>query len=226
LEHAYHGHVISLIDISPYKFNHLGTAPEHTHVAPVPDVYRGKHRDDQHAGEDMAELYAGDVERICANLRKEGRKPACFIAESLQSCGGQIIYPEGYLSRVYEAVRAAGGLCVADEVQVGFGRVGLPHWWAFETQGVVPDIVTLGKPMGNGHPVAAVICTAAVAESFAKTGVSYFNTYGGNPVSCAVANAVLDVIEGERLREHAANMGKYLKDKFEALKEKHEVMNC
>jgi len=227
LDHAYHGHVISLMGISPYKFNKAGTGcPETTHVAPVPDVYRGVHRDDDESlkGADMGEVYANNVADICEKLKTKGKKPSCFIAESLQSCGGQIIYPEGYLKRVYEHVRSAGGLCIADEVQVGFGRVGAPHFWAFETQGVVPDIVTVGKPMGNGHPVAAVITTDAVAEQFLSTKVEYFNTFGGNPVSCAIASAVLDVIEDEKLTEHAKKVGQHLVDRLTKLQEKHKVI--
>ena len=201
-DHAYHGHVISLMEISPYKFNKPGGegCPPHTHVAPVPDVYRGKYRDKDHPGHDMGELYASDVKEIIDGIHKKGNKVGGFIAESLQSCGGQIIPPPNYLREVYKHVRAAGGLCVADEVQVGFGRVGT-NWWAFQLQGedVIPDIVTVGKPMGNGHPVAAVVTTEAVADSFKSTGIEYFNTFGGNPVSCAIASAVMDVIEDEKV---------------------------
>ncbi len=138
---------------------------------------------------------------IIEKMQSEGKKPSCFIAESLQSCGGQIIPPPNYLREVYKHVRNAGGICIADEVQVGFGRVGT-HWWAFQLQGedVVPDIVTLGKPMGNGFPVSAVVTTADVADSFKKTGVAYFNTFGGNPVSCVIASAVMDVIEDEKVK--------------------------
>jgi 4-aminobutyrate aminotransferase-like enzyme len=112
---------------------------------------------------------------------------------------------------------------VADEVQVGFGRVGTPHWWAFETQGVTPDIVTLGKPMGNGHPLAAVVTTPDIAAAF-DNGMEYFNTYGGNPVSCAVGLAVLDVIEEEGLRDNAAWVGEYLVGRLQALAEQHELI--
>jgi len=225
LDHAYHGHVISLMEISPYKFNKAGTGcPPHTHVAPVPDVYRGVHRDTDHPGQDMAEVYADHVKNICDKLSAQGSKPSCFIAESLQSCGGQIIYPEGYLKRVYEHVRSAGGLCIADEVQVGFGRVGSPNWWAFELQDVVPDIVTVGKPMGNGHPVAAVVTTNEVAKKFLETKVEYFNTFGGNPVSCAIASAVLDVIEDEKLMDHSKEVGLHLKQRLNQLKSKHSII--
>lgn len=177
----------------------------------------------------MAEVYANDVKDIVEKVKKEGRGVAGYIAESLQSCGGQIIYPKGYLQKVYDIVRKAGGVCISDEVQVsssvwflmlaylssiqlqvGFGRAGT-HYWSFETQDVVPDIVTVAKPMGNGHPVGAVIVTREIAESFAQTGVMYFNTYGGNPVSCAIANAVMNVIEEEKLQENCLLVGDYLK---------------
>lgn len=228
LDHAYHGHLISLIDISPYKFNKPGGegCPEHTWVAPVPDVYRGKHWQSDHPGRDMGELYASEVDTILTGMAEKGRKPAAFIAESLQSCGGQIIYPDSYLSRVYSSVRQAGGLVIADEVQVGFGRVGT-HMWAFQTYGdnsIVPDIVTMGKPMGNGHPIAVVITTPEIARSFGRTGIEYFNTYGGNPVSCAIGNAVLDTIEKEQLMMHAAKVGRYLLDELTAMAERHKAI--
>jgi ethanolamine-phosphate phospho-lyase len=123
-------------------------------------------------------------------------------------CGGQIVPPDGYLKEAYAHVRSAGGVCIADEVQIGFGRVGT-HMWAFEAQGVVPDIVTLGKPIGNGHPMAAVVTTPEIAEAF-DTGMEFFSTFGGNPVSCAIGLAVLDVIESEGLQEHALRVGRHL----------------
>lgn len=162
-------------------------------------------------------------------MAAKGRRPSAFIAESLQSCGGQIIYPDSYLANVYRSVRAAGGVVIADEVQVGFGRVG-SHMWAFQTYGadggpnaVVPDIVTMGKPMGNGHPVAAVITTPEIAASFASTGIEYFNTYGGNPVSCAIGQAVLDTLEAEDLMGNAVRVGALLLAGFRRLAERH---NC
>ncbi|CAG9559709.1 unnamed protein product [Danaus chrysippus] len=226
LDHAYHGHLTSMIDVSPYKLNLPGgpEKPDWVHVAPVPDVYRGKYTypNDSTSEENLGKLYADEVGKLCDEIKKKGGVCA-FIAESLQSCGGQIIPPEGYLKKVYKHVREAHGVCIADEVQVGFGRVGT-HMWAFETQGVVPDIVTMGKPMGNGHPVAAVITTPEIAKSFADTGVEYFNTYGGNPVSCAIANAVLDVIEEERLMERAARVGNHLLSRCEGLQHKHKLI--
>ena len=145
LDHAYHGHVISQIEVSPYKFNKPGGegCPRGTFVAPVPDVYRGKHRDIEHPEEDMGEVYAREVDNIIQGM-EDG--PAAFIAESFQSCGGQIIFPDSYLAKVYSRVRKAGGVVIADEVQVGFGRNGT-HMWAFQTYGedVIPDIVTIGE---------------------------------------------------------------------------------
>jgi 4-aminobutyrate aminotransferase-like enzyme/Ser/Thr protein kinase RdoA (MazF antagonist) len=187
LDHAYHGHLRSTIALSPYKFDGRGGTgrPRTTHVAKLPT--------EPHA---LDSLY----EQIDA--------PAAFFAESLQGCGGQIVYPPGYLRKAFGAVREAGGVCVADEVQTGFGRIG-EHFWGFELDGVVPDIVTLGKPIGNGHPLAAVVTTPEVAASFV-TGMEYFNTFGGNPVSAEIGLAVLDVIQDERLQARAKAMGERL----------------
>ncbi|XP_044261932.1 alanine--glyoxylate aminotransferase 2-like [Tribolium madens] len=223
LEHAYHGHLTSLIDISHYKFNLPGGPPQkdHVHVASCPDIYRGKYRDSDYTKEELSKLYSDEILTICQNVSDEkGEKICAFIAESLLSCGGQIFPPENYMKNVYNHVRQNGGVCIADEVQVGFGRLG-KHWWGFQMHDVVPDIVTMGKPMGNGHPIAAVVTTEEIAESFRKTGVEYFNTYGGNPVSCAIANAVFDTIEKENLREHALVVGEYLFDSCQILAKKH-----
>jgi 4-aminobutyrate aminotransferase-like enzyme len=134
-----------------------------------------------------------------------GRPVGAFLAESLPGCGGQIVLPEGFLAGAYASVRAAGAICIADEVQVGFGRVG-EKFWGFETQGVIPDVVTLGKPIGNGHPMGAVVTTEEIAASF-DNGMEYFNTFGGNPVSAAVGRAVLAVIREEDLQARAARVG-------------------
>ncbi|KAG5684646.1 hypothetical protein PVAND_013864 [Polypedilum vanderplanki] len=213
LDHAYHGHLLACMEISPYKFNQSDNIdvkkPNYVHIASCPDTYRGKYRDSDYPECELGEMYANDVKEIIENVEKEGRGIAAFIAESLQSCGGQIIYPKDYFRKVFKAVRANGGVCIADEVQVGFGRVGIKYW-AFETQEVVPDIVTVAKPMGNGHPVGAVICTKEIADSFTNTNVQYFNTFGGNPVSCAIANAVMQVIEEEKLQENCLIVGDYL----------------
>ena len=213
VEVGYHGNTANCINVSSYKFDGKGGKgrPEETSVAGLPDMFRGTYRNRATAGEE----YAKQVEESIHRLENLGRKPAAFICESILSCGGQIPLPDGYLKKVYREVRRAGGVCIADEVQVGFGRVG-EKFWGFELQGVVPDIVTLGKPMGNGHPLAAVITTDAMAESFAN-GMEYFNTYGGNPVSCAVGLEVLRVIGDEELQENALKMGGYFKEELKKL---------
>ncbi|XP_012263548.2 alanine--glyoxylate aminotransferase 2-like [Athalia rosae] len=227
VDHAYHGHLTSMIDISPYKFNKPNGPgkKEHVHVAPCPDVYRGKYREEDYPGEDLGVKYADDVRKICAEVKAKGKGVQAFIAESLISCGGQILPPKNYFKNVYKHVREAGGVCIADEVQVGFGRVGT-HMWAFQRYGtdVIPDIVTIGKPMGNGHPVAAVVTTLEIATSFKNTGIEYFNTYGGNPVSCAVANAVMEVIEREGLQQHALKVGNHLIEELEKLAQRHAII--
>lgn len=206
VDHAYHGHSPSMVELSPYKFNGRGGEGQAGHVAvvPMPDAYRGAVRDAADAGPRYGRMLAGAIDE----LRAHGHRPAAFYCESLLGCGGQIILPDGYLGEAYGHVRAAGGLCLADEVQVGFGRVG-DAMWAFEQQGVVPDILTLGKPIGNGHPMGAVVTTPEVAASFV-TGMEYFNTFGGNPVSCAIGLAVLEVIEDEQLQTNAARVGEFL----------------
>jgi 4-aminobutyrate aminotransferase-like enzyme/Ser/Thr protein kinase RdoA (MazF antagonist) len=206
LEHAYHGHTNTLIDISPYKFNGPGGRGQKpwAHVAPIADDYRGRYkREDAQAGA----KYAVHVGEILERVAREGRSVAAYIAETLPSVAGQIVFPPNYLAEVYRRVRAAGAVCIADEVQVGFGRLGT-HFWGFDTQGVVPDIVVLGKPIGNGFPLAAVVTTKEIAESFAN-GMEFFSTFGGNPVACAAGLAVLDVVRDEALQDRALRVGKY-----------------
>jgi 4-aminobutyrate aminotransferase-like enzyme len=158
------------------------------------------------------------IAAVCAR----GRELAGFLAESCPSVGGQIVFPPGYLAAVYDAVRAAGGVCIADEVQTGLGRIG-SHFWAFEAQGVIPDIVVMGKPLGNGHPLAAVVTTRAIADAF-DNGMEYFATFGGNTVSCAVGRAVLDVLRDEQLQPHALAVGDQLLDALRSLKTHHELI--
>lgn len=220
VDHAYHGNLASLIELSPYKFDGKGGAGKaaHVEVATMPDIYRGACRDARTAGD----YYAGEVSAALARQAASGLGTGVFLCESLLGCGGQIVLPQGYLAAAYAAVRAAGGLCLADEVQVGFGRAG-DHYWAFEQQGVVPDIVTLGKPIANGHPMGAVVTTPQIAASFVS-GMEYFNTFGGNPVSCAIALAVLDVIADEGLQQQAADVGEFLQDGLRALQAEHECL--
>uniref|UniRef100_A0A8C5EPH5 5-phosphohydroxy-L-lysine phospho-lyase n=1 Tax=Gouania willdenowi TaxID=441366 RepID=A0A8C5EPH5_GOUWI len=222
LDHAYHGHLMSLIDISPYKFRKLSGQKEWVHVAPLPDTYRGLYREDH---PNPGDAYADTVKDLIDEVHSKGRKISAFFAESLPSVGGQIIMPQGYSTKVAEYVHSAGGVFVADEVQTGFGRVGT-HFWAFQLQGegFCPDIVTMGKPMGNGHPLACVATTVEIAGAFTANGVEYFNTFGGNPVSCAIGLAVLDVIEKEDLRRNATKVGAHLKQLLTQLQTRHDII--
>jgi 4-aminobutyrate aminotransferase-like enzyme/Ser/Thr protein kinase RdoA (MazF antagonist) len=221
LEHAYHGHTSALIDISPYKFHGPGGAGRKpwVHVAELPDDYRGRFR----RGEsDLAKKYAASVDSLLENCKKEGRAVAVYIAETLPSVGGQIVFPPGYLAEAYQHVHAAGAVCIADEVQVGFGRLGT-HFWGFETQQVVPDIVVLGKPIGNAFPLAAVITTPEIATSFAN-GMEFFSTFGGNPVACAAGLAVLDVLAEEHLQQNALNVGSHWIASLKDLQHTHPII--
>ncbi|QND50482.1 aminotransferase class III-fold pyridoxal phosphate-dependent enzyme (plasmid) [Phyllobacterium sp. 628] len=221
LDWAYHGTTQELIDLSPYKYKRKGGKgrPSHVYEAIIPDSYRAP---EDWPREEIAKRYAKNIAEQIELMRKAGKAPGLFLAESIPSVAGQVFLPDGYLKEVYAMVRAAGGICAADEVQVGFGRVG-SHWWAFETQDVVPDIVTMGKPIGNGHPMAAVVTTREIAASF-NNGMEYFNTFGGNPVSCAVGLAVLDVIERDNLRRNALDIGNYLLTRFEKMKARYDVI--
>src|SRR6266702_4322365 len=221
LEHAYHGHTNTLIDISPYKFDGPGGRGKKpwVHVAPLPDDYRGAYRrGDKEAGA----KYARHVAEILERTEAGGHGVAAYIAETLPSVGGQIVFPPGYLAEVYCHVRAAGAICIADEVQVGFGRLGT-HFWGFETQEVVPDIVVLGKPIGNAFPLAAVVTTKEIAASFAN-GMEFFSTFGGNPVASAAGLAVLEVLREEKLQENALRVGTHLKNRLQELQHRHALV--
>jgi 4-aminobutyrate aminotransferase-like enzyme/Ser/Thr protein kinase RdoA (MazF antagonist) len=221
LDAAYHGHTNALIDLSPYK--HAGPggagAPEWVHVATLPDDFRGPfRRNDPHRGLH----YATPVAEIVHRIHERGRGLAGFIAETCPSVGGQLILPPRYLAEVYRHIRAAGAVRIADEVQTGLGRMGT-HFWAFEAQGVVPDVVVMGKPLGNGHPMAAVVTTKEIAAAF-DNGMEFFSTFGGNNVSCAVGLAVLDVLRDEDLQGHALRVGERMLGGLRALAKKHEII--
>jgi 4-aminobutyrate aminotransferase-like enzyme/Ser/Thr protein kinase RdoA (MazF antagonist) len=221
LQSAYHGNTTSLIDLSPYKHANPGGmgAPDWVHVAPLADDYRGPYkRGDAEAGA----KYARHVGDVIDAARARGRGIAGFIAETCPSVGGQIVFPPGYLSAVYARVRAAGGVCIADEVQTGLGRMGT-HFWAFEAQEVVPDIVVMGKPLGNGHPIGAVVARRKIAEAF-DNGMEYFSTFGGNQVSCAIGLAVLDVLRDERLQERARIVGERMLAGLRPFGDRHELV--
>lgn len=220
-EVGYHGNTNACVEISSYKFDGPGGkgAAPHIHVVPIPDVYRGIYRsDDPMAGS----KYASHVKEAITKMQASGSNPAAFIFESVISCGGQVELPKNFLKESYQYVRAAGGLCVADEVQTGCGRAG-DYFWAFEEHGVVPDIVTIGKPIGNGHPLAVVVTTQVVADAF-KNGMEYFNTFGGNPVSCAIGLEVLKVIKEEGLQQNAKEVGAYLKTALINMMNKHHII--
>jgi 4-aminobutyrate aminotransferase-like enzyme len=218
VEHGYHGNTQISIDISDYKFNNPKGQGQKDHIlkVPIPDAYRGKH-----AGEGIKSgmAYAKEAKGLINNFQMP---IAAFIAEPIVGCGGQIPLAPGYLREVYAAIRAHGGLCISDEVQTGFGRVG-DFFWGFEQHAVVPDMVILGKPMGNGHPMGAVVCTQEIAESFEK-GVEFFSSFGGNPVSCAIGLAVLEVMQEEGLQENAKVVGNYYKSLFLELQKHHDCI--
>ena len=213
MEHGYHGNTQLGIDHSHYKFNHSNGQGQKPHIikTALPDSYRGAYRNN-----DAGSQYANDT---IAALKREEHPVAAFISEPIVGCGGQVPLATGYLKPVYQAIRAQGGICISDEVQTGFGRLG-DHFWGFEAQNVVPDIVVLGKPMGNGHPIGAVVCTDEIAQAFEK-GVEFFSSFGGNPVSCAIGIAVLEVIEQEELQIKAASVGAYYKKLLQELQHKH-----
>ncbi len=214
LDHAYHGNTAGLIEMSPYKFNGPGGEgrPGHIDVLPLPDSFPQR----------QGALTEDAATAVLDALEAEDRLPAALFAETMPGCGGQRVLPDGFLANIYRRVRELGGICVADEVQTGLGRMG-DCWWSFETQGLLPDIVTLGKPIGNGHPLAAVVTSAEIAARFV-TGMEYFNTFGGNPVSCAAGLAVLDIIEDEGLRRNALDIGGRIKHGLQALGEKYEFL--
>lgn len=219
---GYHGNTNATVDISPYKFNRKGGngCPENTRIAEFPDPYQGRLKG---CSESNGKAYAENIDVQIADLiEKTGEGPAAFIAESIAGVGGQVIYPDGYLKAAHAKIRAAGGLCIADEVQTGFGRVG-DQFWAYQRQGVVPDIVSFGKPFGNGHPMAAVVTTREIADKFAN-GMEYFNSFGGNPVSCAIGMAVMDVIEGEGLQQKALETGSYIIDGMRDMMDRHPLI--
>jgi len=172
-------------------------------------------------GDDLLDDYVGSVRTAISELNQRGQRPAAIMIDSIFDCPGTIEAPAGYFKQVYEAVRASGGLVIADEVQSGYCRTG--KWWGFAHDEVVPDIVTLGKPMGAGHPLSAVVTTAEIAEKFAASS-DYFNTFGGNPVSTAVGKAVIDVIDREDILGNVVSVGAYTRTGLEKLQEKYEVI--
>ena len=217
LRNAYHGGNASGMGLtahSTWKFNLPHSFGVHHAIAPYP--YRGPYGyDDPEAGR----KYADDVKNLI-DYATPG-KVAGFIAESIQGVGGFVEFPQGYLKHTYEHIRGAGGVCIADEVQTGFGRTGT-HFWGFETQGVIPDIVTLAKGIGNGAPLAAVVTTPKVAAVMAQK--IHFNTFGGNPIVSTIGKAVLEVIEKENLQANSLDLGNTILAGLERLKAKYKII--
>jgi ethanolamine-phosphate phospho-lyase len=213
LEHGYHGNTETGITVSAYKFDGKGGtgAPKHVHKLPLPDPLNPQTEQDLQRSQG-----------VLRNLKTQNRLPAALIAEPVVGCGGQVFLPEGYLAALFEEVRALGGVCIVDEVQTGFGRLGR-HFWGFEQQEVMPDMVVLGKPMGNGHPLGAVVTTEAIARTF-ENGMEFFSSFGGNPVSCEVGLAVLEVLEAEQLPQQAETVGQYLWQGLRELQATHPII--
>lgn len=208
MEHGYHGNSAAGISVSHYKYAHKGGDGKQDHILelPLPDFIRGEFLN---KSEDEY------IESVLNVLQTPEVSPGAFIAEPIIGCGGQIPLPKGLLNSVYQVIREKGGVCISDEVQVGFGRMGRA-FWGYELYNVIPDIVILGKPMGNGHPIGAVVTTAAIADAF-DNGMEFFSSFGGNPVSCAIGLAVLEVIEQEELQRNALRSGDYFKGMLKEL---------
>ncbi|MCP4689076.1 MAG: aminotransferase class III-fold pyridoxal phosphate-dependent enzyme [Desulfobacterales bacterium] len=219
IEDAYHGTTDAVYELSPAEHGEGRPLAEHVAAAPAPDGYRGKFRVDD---PEFADRYAARMDGAIASLHARGFAPAAFYIDLILSSSGILTPPPGYLSAAYEKVRAAGGLRVADEVQSGFGRTG-DHFWGFSAHDVVPDIVTLGKPIGNGLSMAAVVTKPEIVASLMEES-EFFSTTGGNPVACAAGLAVLDVLEREGLQKRAARVDALLRSRIEKLAGKHRLI--
>lgn len=215
---TYHGNTTAVSQLST-RMPPVGGFGGHVRHVPAPDSYRpagGQH------GEAFADAFAAEVEKAIASLQESPGGFSALIIDPFFANEGFPDLPSGFLTKAVAAVRKAGGVVIADEVQPGFGRTGT-HMWGHQRAGIVPDIVTLGKPMGNGHPVGGVIAGLDTINAFRKV-FRYFNTFGGNPVSCAAAMAVLDVLEDEKLQNNALTVGNHARQGFERLAEKHSLI--
>ena len=219
---AYHGWTVGADAVSSSIGDNpraLETRPDWVKLVASPHAYRGRHR-----GADSAPAYLAELDDDLAALDAEGRTIAGFIAEPVFGNAGGVMLPDGYLQGVYERIRARGGVCIADEVQVGYGRMG-HYFWGSEQQGVVPDIITVAKAMGNGHPLGAVITTRAIADAFAAEG-SFFSSAGGSPVSSTVGLTVLDIMRDEQLQRNAAVVGDHLAARLRELGDRHPIVGA
>lgn len=219
MEASYHGNSMLIDELSTIAHPIADERPDHVVAIEPPNTYRGPFRIGEH--DNLGERYANLVDEAIDTLSKRGQHTAAFICDTIFDSQGSLTAPQDYFKRVYDKVRSAGGLCIADEVQPGLCRTG--KWWGFEHYGVIPDIVVLGKPLGDGHPIAAVVTTREIADKFANSEV-YFNTFAGNPVSAAVGKAVLEVCERDNLTANCAEVGNYFKKRLELLAECHSII--
>jgi 4-aminobutyrate aminotransferase-like enzyme len=211
---AYHGVTVAISEMSPSLGDGI-TLGAHVRTVPAPDLYRAD-------GQDVGEAFGRAVRDAIADMAAHGIRPAALLVDTIFSSDGVFSDPPGFLQPAVAAIHEAGGLFIADEVQPGFGRTG-EAMWGFMRHGVLPDMVTMGKPMGNGHPIAAMVARPEILDRFGER-TRYFNTFGGNPVSCAVGQAVLEVIEGEGILENARDVGAYLRDGLRGLAQRHEAI--
>ncbi|WP_421592332.1 aspartate aminotransferase family protein [Shinella sp. M27] len=211
---AYHGLTSAVAEFSPSLGESVTLGP-HVRTVPAPDSYR-------HSPEDMMEKFGRDVRAAIADLQRHGIKPAMLITDTIFSSDGIFAGPKGFLKPAVDAIHAAGGLFIADEVQPGFGRTG-ETMWGFERHGVAPDMVTIGKPMGNGYPMAGIVLRPEVIAEFGPR-ARYFNTFGGNPVAAAAGKAVLDTIRIDGLQQNALEVGNYLMEGLKALSGRYHAI--
>lgn len=220
LREAYHGWTMASDAVTTSAFDNpyaMGSRPDWVHVADIPNIFRGTHR-----GADAGPKYVADLTKQLDELQKNQRDIAAFICETVLGNAGGVMLPEGYLQGVYDTVRAHGGLTIADEVQVGFGRMG-DTFWGVELSGAIPDIITIAKPMGNGYPIGGVITSKKIADALSTEG-NFFSSAGGSPVSCAVGIAVLDAMAEDKLQANAHEVGTHLKTRLEQLAQKHPLI--
>jgi 4-aminobutyrate aminotransferase-like enzyme len=217
-DYSYHGNSIVVTELSTAEYP-VEQQPDYLATAEPPNGFRGSYR---YGEPDFGRKYADKVGDAITELHQRGQAPAMFMTCGIFDSNGALLAPEGYFRESYARVRAAGGLCVADEVQSGLCRLG-DHMWGFEDSDVVPDIVTMGKPIGDGHPLAAVVTTQAIAQAFSEK-FHYFNTFGGNPVSAAAGLAVLDVVEQERILQNVHDVGLYLVDQLRSLSQQYPII--
>ena len=219
MQGGYHGNTNKTIEVSNYKYNSKGGSGKASNIfeIPMPDEFRGKYR-----GKGAGKKYFIEFEKIISKAKKANKKISAMIVEPIISCGGQIELPEKFLKKCKKILDRENILLIVDEVQTGFGRVG-EKFWGFQLHDVIPDIVTLGKPMGNGHPIGAVVCTAEISKKF-DNGLEFFSSFGGNPVSCRIANEVIREIDSRNLQKNALKTGKFLVSELKKLAKKYSII--